>query len=141
MNTKPLTPDQAIEQACKLAGMTHEQYHNHVLTLGTAHCRRIVADMLGFHQSMKEVADIIVTEITTNHIYGFWAYFQNVCYLRNQRLTDICGQPDAEKHFVLAIWINQLQHDRIKSTPSCGHFTRKVANLVKYILKQKEAAV
>lgn len=135
MNKPTLTPDQAIEQVCQLTGMTHEDYHNHVLTLGTAHCRQIVVRMLEVqpYGSFKDEIKLIVSEITTNHLYGYWAYFQNVCYIRNQRLVNICGHLDTatQRSFIHRIWINQLQHDRIISVPSHTCFTRKVAGIVR----------
>ncbi|MCO5253604.1 MAG: hypothetical protein M9892_04465 [Bacteroidetes bacterium] len=141
MNKPTLTPEQAIEQVCALTSMTHEQYHNHVLTLGTSHCRKLIHQHLGViaHGVLEVIVEDIVSELITNHRYGWWAYFQNVCYSRNKRLVEICGHLSdrTEKSFVMRIWINQLQHDRINTYPSHLGYNRMLAAVFNNLFVQK----
>lgn len=132
MKNQAITPSQALEKVLQLTKMTPEQYHTAVLDAGTAHARDVVYRKLP--EGLSEYREQIIQDILTLPHFNFWAYFQNVLFLKNLRLIQSFGHltPDmvVYPNFHATIWKNQLLPHRIFSEPSTN-FPRLVEALIK----------
>ena len=126
-----ITHQDAIDMVLILTKMTPEQYHSLFLEAGYAHAKDVIANHLPRNPELQEQA--LIT-LMTDKVFNFWAYFQNVAYLKNMRLIDEFGHlPTCKmegRYFHQKIWQDQLLPHRIKSLPSSS-FNRVLSVIIK----------
>jgi hypothetical protein len=125
------TPHEAIVLVNNLTGLTSQQYHEIFVEAGTAHAQDVIDRLMPGNHDIK---DRLLKDVLTLRHVNFWAYFQNVVYLKNLRLIEQFGEiVPAEKHlpeFHLKVWANMLAPSRLRSYPS-PNFERIVSALIK----------